>query len=447
MPATDPTNAVDALRSLLAPERVLTQRLERYTVDGLVPALAVLPESVDDVAAVLRIASDRALATVPWGAGTLMDLGNRPSSYDLALDLTRLNGLVEYSPEDLVVSAQAGITLGALNEHLAQRGQFLALDTPLAEQATVGGALSTNIPGPSRLRYGTGRDLVIGLTSVLSGGEVVHSGGRVVKNVAGYDLNKLYIGALGTLGVIVEASFKLHPLPGARATLTATFQGCDGAHAAALAIVNSSFGATAVELAGPQAAAELTRRPTAGGEPAGGEWLLAVFLTGLAAAVERKRREIEAILHATGAMTVTGLGDAQSQQLYARLRDYGRSQEHPAALILRCSVLPSEVAQAVRQLSESINIPSTRLTASPGSGSLRLLWPQLPAEPDSLIAAVRLAIQAIGGTVTIERCPPQLKHAVDVWGLSGADVELMRDMRAAYDPAGILSPGRHVARR
>jgi len=179
VPATD--LAVDLAR-LLAPERVLTgASVAPYDVDGVRPAFALLPDSVSEVSAVLHFADQRRLAVVPWGGGTEIAYGNKPERFDLALDLRRLAAVIEFSPEDLVVTAQAGLTVGALNKILGGRGQFLALDVPQPDLATIGGALSVGVTGPSRPRYGTARDLVIGLTCVLAGGQVVHSGGRVVR--------------------------------------------------------------------------------------------------------------------------------------------------------------------------------------------------------------------------------------------------------------------------
>ncbi len=432
--------ALDQLRDLLPSDRLPSEDLGRYAVDGLLPGAALQPESIEEVSAVLQFATERRLAVIPRGAGLHLDLGNRPARYDLALDLSRLNAVVDYSPEDLVVTVQAGIALGELDRLLAERGQLLALDTPLAGAATAGGALSANLPAPNRLRYGTARDLVIGLTCVLSGGEIVHSGGRVVKNVAGYDLNKLYLGALGTLGVIVEASFKLHPRPPVRAAILAGYRDCVDACAAALAVANSPLGVLAVEVAGPPLAQRVGEHAAV---PNG--WLLAIFLAGLPAALERQRREATALLHAA-LVVAEQPGDSQVP-LYAALRDCGRTPEYPAALILRCSVLPGEVAGAVYRLREHSDLSLAQVTVSPGAGSVRLAWQKPPGDALGVVTAARRSIEAVGGNVTVERCPAELKTELDVWGIDGPDVELMQAMRAAYDPAGILSPGRMLPAR
>src|SRR5919202_2526867 len=200
-----------------------------FAVDGLTPRAVEGPESAEAVAALLRRAAGERQAVVPWGAGTKQGLGNVPRAYDLAFDLSALDQVLEYEPADLVVTAQAGVPLAALQRRWGEAGQFLALDPPYAEQATLGGTLAANASGPSRLLYGTARDLVLGMRVALPSGEVVKSGGKVVKNVVGYDLNKMHIGALGTLGLMVEVTLKVHPLPAAEATVYAEFDRLEAA--------------------------------------------------------------------------------------------------------------------------------------------------------------------------------------------------------------------------
>ena len=428
------------LAGLLEPDRVLSGAdVGRYPVDGCLPSCAAIPETVAEVSKTLRFAGERGLAVIPWGSGTLIDLGNKPSRYDIALVLTQLNEISDYSPEDLVVTVQAGATIAGLNGGLARQGQFLALDPPRADLATIGGALSAGLSGPLRQRYGGARDLVIGLTCVLAGGEIVHSGGRVVKNVAGYDLNKLFLGAIGSAGVIVEASFKLYPLPAAAGGLSAAYSTCAGAHAAALRLINSRFGPTAVEIAGPSAGDFIaTALPS-------GTWLLAAQSRGMAAAVERQQREMAAIAREAGAMTVSESTAEEAATLFGRIRDFGRRPEDEAALILRCALLPSEIATAAERLVPLMEDAPADVLASAG-GTLRLIWRALPVAAEPLIRVLRSKIESMHGTLTIERCPQTIKDAIEIWGISGPDLMLMGDLKAAYDPLGTLSPGRYVGR-
>ena len=206
---------------------------------GVVPAFAASPSSTAEASALLRAAAAAGLAVVPRGAGTGLAWGSPPSRCDLVVDLRSMNQVIEHTAGDLVARVQAGATIGQLAAALAEAGQQLALDAP--EDATVGGVVATGTAGPRRFRYGAPRDMLIGLTMVRADGVIAHSGGKVVKNVAGYDIGKLFSGSQGTLGLITEVTFRLHPLPAAVAWVTAEFGPADrdGAVAAIAAAAGS----------------------------------------------------------------------------------------------------------------------------------------------------------------------------------------------------------------
>ncbi|NUP65013.1 MAG: FAD-binding oxidoreductase, partial [Nonomuraea sp.] len=223
------------------------------TVGGVPPRWVALPETVEEIAAVLRACAAHDLAVVPVGGGTKLHWGPPPSRCDVLLDLCCLNEVLEHAAGDLVVRVQAGVTMETLSGVLAAKGQELALDVPFADDATVGGTLAAALPGPRSFRYGTARDLLIGVTVVLADGTIARSGGKVVKNVAGYDLGKLFTGSYGTLGVIAEATFRLHPLPAERCWVTAETSADDvPGIAAALAASQAEPSAVEVERPGPR---------------------------------------------------------------------------------------------------------------------------------------------------------------------------------------------------
>ncbi len=217
---------------------------------GIVPAFVVSPGSTDEAAAVLRMAAEHELAVVVRGAGAGSAWGVPPSRCDLLIDMSRMCAVVEHSAGDLVARIQAGARMGDVAAVLAGAGQEIALDVP--GQATVGGVVATGLAGPRRLRYGTPRDLLIGITIVRADGTVARSGGKVVKNVAGYDLGKLLAGSAGTLALITDATFRLHPLPAARAYVTAEYVAAGVACDAVAAAANSPLIASAVELSRPE---------------------------------------------------------------------------------------------------------------------------------------------------------------------------------------------------
>src|SRR5712664_2270130 len=216
-------------------------------VGGAQPKLVIDPGTESELAEVLRLSNDAGLAVIPRGGGTKLGWGNPPARADLILSTARLNEILEYAWADLTVTVEAGCTIQRLQETLAQHGQRLALDPLWPEKATVGGVLSTNDSGALRLRFGALRDLIIGATIALPDGTLASSGGKVVKNVAGYDLPKLVTGALGTLGVITRAVFRLHPLPRSKRACSITAANAEEARRLIHAIQNSKLAHTALQ--------------------------------------------------------------------------------------------------------------------------------------------------------------------------------------------------------
>ena len=413
-----------------------------YAVDGYRPLVVARPQDAAAVSAVLRIASERGLRVVPRGGGTFIGLGNAPAGLDVVLDLSAMDRVVEYRPRDLTVTVEAGMTVAAMQRVLDEQRQIVALDPPLPETATVGGTLAANVTGPRRFRYGAARDIVIGTAAVLADGTEIKSGGRVVKNVAGYDLNKLFIGSLGTLAVITRVTFKLIPAPPERGMVAGVFATLEQAAAAAQRIAASTLGPLTLDLVSPQAAGDLADALPAA--PAG-SWLLAVELGGTRAAVDRARADLVHVMRAGGCRAMAEPPPIERERVTAALRDFGHPAGERAALVLRASVLPAETTQVCRLFAATAD-PSgapPAIVARAGSGSVLGAWPT--AEPDavrSLVHRLRGDLRSLGGTLAVERCAPEAKQGLDVWGIDGPDLTLMRRVKQAFDPAGILSPGR-----
>jgi glycolate oxidase FAD binding subunit len=271
-------------------------------VAGVMPSFVASPGGTDEASALLRAAAGHGLTVVPRGAGTGLAWGTPPASVDLVVDLRSMDQVIEHEAGDLVVRVQAGATIGQLASVLAQAGQQLALDAPA--DATVGGVVASGTAGPRRFRYGAPRDLLIGITVVRADGVVAHSGGKVVKNVAGYDIGKLFAGSQGTLGLIAEATFRLHPLPGAVAYVTAEFGPAE--RAGAVAAVTSAAGSTlvpsAVELDWPGGSSRALR--------------VGVLLEGTPTGVaERAKQMSELLASAGGSPSVSDAPPARWGQL------------------------------------------------------------------------------------------------------------------------------------
>ena len=393
---------------------------DEYAVDGQTPRAAVAPGSYQEVAAVMRCAHAEGLAVIPRGAGSHVHIGNTPARYDLALDLRRLNAIVEYEPADMTVTCQAGISLAALRSHLAPHGQLAPLGA-FDAQATVGGILAANAYDATRYAYGTARDFTIGMRVVTADGRLTRAGGRVVKNVAGYDLCKAYVGSLGTLGVIVEASFKLAPLPRAERAAVAAFDAPAAACALAGELRRRGLSVRSLQLLN-RAAAEATAL-------ADGPYTLAVDLAGSAAAVERSWRELEAL--------------ADVRALDAPPDVAGAVVLAQSVLLCKASVLPTRLPALIESLQEAAEPP--RVLALPGAGVCYAGWP----EPGDVMAAmgrvIGLASEA-GGSLVVERCPAEVKRGLDVFGEPPPSFALMRRLKEELDPKGVLSPGRFLGR-
>ena len=426
---------VDRVNPLwLVPEAELAS----YGVDGLIPSAAVRPPSVEALSEVVALANEEGLATIPLGGMTQRSLGNPPRRYDLALDTRSLDRLVQYEPADLTVTVEAGMPLARLGEILAAEGQFLPLETPRPSTATIGGMLAAASFGPLSLSYGLPRDWLIGVKVVNADGRVTKGGGRVVKNVTGYDMNKLYSASLGTLGVIVEASFKVAPRPAASTTLKAGFASLEDAMTGAWGLLEGYGGPDALTLLNASAGERL-------GLANPGYLLLARFL-GRERVVRGRASRAEASLKASGAEDVDELDTLQAGSTWQRVVDMPWVDEG-LQLAIRCSALPSEVGRLLGRL-ERVGSSGVGhgLTADVGTGLVRSLsWGE--AQPDDLKDRLELVTREMRRSKAawvVERCPPELKHGLDVWGPPPPGLEIMRRLKLALDPHGILNPGRFV---
>ena len=384
------------------------------SVDGLLPSTVMRPEGAADAAGGLRLCDLAAAAAVVWGGGTQMQLGAPPRHYEVALSTERMTRLIEYEPADLTCRVEAGMRLGDLQAALRAQGQRLPLDPPHPERATVGGMVAANTNGLRRGRYGTVRDWVIGIAVAYPSGKVARAGGNVVKNVAGYDLMKLHIGALGTLGVVAEVNFKVQAQPEAEKTLLAHFEAPGPALEVGLRLAHQYLApAAAIVLDGDQG------------------WTLALKLEGYAGEVQAaKDQAIRFVREAGGALEEA----AVPPTFWDDARDWSAPADD--AVVLR-AIAPLGSSQLVM----SAVPPDARVLAQPASGLIDVRVPASSAAETLL----RLR-QAAGadGQVVVLAAPVALKQTLDVWGPPPPGFPIMRALKQALDPNGILNPGRFV---
>ncbi|WP_182897549.1 FAD-binding oxidoreductase [Microbispora sp. H10830] len=396
-------------------------------VAGVRPRWVALPESAEEIAAVMRVCAAHDLAAVATGGGTKLHWGAPPARCDVLVDLCCMNRVPEHAAGDLVVRAQAGVTVEALARTLAEGGQELALDVPVPG-STVGGLLATGIAGPRRFRHGTARDLLIGVTVVLADGTIAKSGGKVVKNVAGYDLGKLFTGSYGTLGIIADATFRLHPLPAARAWVTATVErpvtetgrvmsAADVLLTAVPAVAESPLEPSAVEIDWPDVDGPCT---------------LAVLVEG-AAAAERAKTLCE-LLAETAEVT------EEPPPWWNRLP----SSDDDTMLELRIGV--SSLPHMLPALREAAHASGVRpaIRGSLAAGTLHIGLRGLPSEIAGFVGLVRDDAEGMfGGRMVVLAAPAEAARRLDRWGRVGA-LPLMRRVKERFDPDRRLSPGRFL---
>lgn len=366
-------------------------------VDGVAAGSVERPVGPEELALRLKQAAGDGLAVIPVGGGRALGLGSPPERFDLALDTTGLDRIVEHSVPDMVVTVEAGVDLERLNEELGRAGQFLPLDPYAGPGHTVGGALAAAVSGPLRLRYGLARDYLIGLRVALPDGRLVASGGRVVKNVSGYDMNKLHHGALGSLGVIVAASFKLFPKPLHELTQHTEVAGEEEGWLQARRALRLPMEPIALVL---QRTAGITQ--------------LFARLAGTRSAVER---------------TASDLGWQGHEEIWSRHSSLG------SATWARISAPPTKLSELAASLPAAADY-----VALPGVGVLH--W--LNAAAAGEIEQVRQRAEAVQGSLTLMAATPELKRQVGVWGSPPPTLEVMRSLKHVFDPGRVLSPGRFL---
>jgi glycolate oxidase FAD binding subunit len=428
-----------ALEEIAGLGQVVTEpaALAAAAVDGLTPRWIARPASVDQVAGLLALAAAESLAVAPRGGGSSLDLGYPPRRLDLVLDLCRLDRVLDYVPEDMVASVQCGISLDALAGRLGQHGQRLPLDPAPGGARSVGGVLATAASGPLRLRYGTGRDLLLGVRFVQADGVVTWGGARVVKSVTGYDVPKLLVGSLGTLGVLAEATVRLHPIPPAWGAWLWSFEAAAAASAFIAAVIDSAIQPERLVLldAGGAAAA-------ADAAPAGAAVALSIASATEAVAAQRDALSALAGRHGgraaeigAGAWSRLGTGLAAPVVLRivgepARLGHWLTTLEHVARdgriALVAMGEASSGVLRAALRAPDRDETPAAAWLAGAVSG-------------------LRAALAPEGGSLVVERAPRAVKDTVDVWGpVAPEPLAIMRRIKAEFDPAGILNPGRFV---
>jgi glycolate oxidase FAD binding subunit len=394
---------------------------ESDAVEGVASQWLIEPGSEEQMAQLLRLANESGLSVIAKGGGTKIGWGNPPRGADIILSTSRLNQVLEHAAGDMTATVRAGCTVECFNQTVAQRGQRLAIDPLWPGKATIGGILASNDSGSLRGAFGPLRDFLLGITVVLADGTIAKSGGKVVKNVAGYDLPKLFTGSFGTLGVITQATFRLYPIPRASRTLrfaapsTATFTRCLSALADCEGI------ATGAQIEMDQESIHVS-----------------ILVEGIQGAIDTKADRIIRAVSQAGCTRVEPSPDCwrAGESLF----------EDPNACISKTSLLPSHwpgFCQRIREVSRESGLVPKLIAQAVGVGLVSLSSPE-PHRLPLAITTVRRELANLSGSLTLLRCPTPLKRQLDVWPDPGDALALMRRIKAQFDPRNTLSPGRFV---
>ncbi|MHB1023906.1 MAG: FAD-binding oxidoreductase [Acidobacteriaceae bacterium] len=400
-------NLAEKLASIVGPEHVLHSQ----------EALSVAPADTKQVAAVLQVANGMGVPVTPTGGGTKLAWGN-PARPGILISLHRMNRVCNHAAQDLTATVEAGCTWATMQSHLRQHGQHVALDPLWPAQATIGGIVATNDSGALRLRYGSLRDLIIGMTIVLPDGTIAHTGGKVVKNVAGYDLHKLMTGAYGTLGIITEVNFRLHPLePHVQSWSIASI------NAMVLDVVmhkmlDSQMVISSMQLRGWEDGCSLDIR-------------FASLPECLADHHQQLQRRIGRLEEVAADESVW----QAREELFAP----------DAAVVFKASLLPTQIAAysaKLQQLAANADLKAASATQATG-----LMTAAIHGDPEraaELVNALRNEIHSSGGSLVVLQMAETLHGHFDVWGEAGDALPLMQRIKQRFDPNGILNPGRFV---
>ena len=403
--------ALADLRAIVGPDH-LHSATPNDAIDGVLPTAILEPGTPEELARALKLATAAGLRVIPRGGATKIDWGNPPRAAHLIISTRRLNQVVEHAWADMTATVEAGCTLTQLQQTLAQHGQRLALDPPWPDRATIGGILATNDSGPLRIRFGSLRDLIIGITLALPDGTLAKSGGKVVKNVAGYDLPKLATGSLGTLGIITQAIFRLHPIPREARTLIFSPPSPQALTASLLEILDSKLVPTGLQI---RAASSLPLQ-------------LDIRFEGTTAGCDAQCAQIVKM----------GASRPDTENVWNAAETLWKD----APCVAKISTLPAELGallETIKKLTDARQLSWSMVSHGIGVGFLRLQTTDITE-----LRELRQFSESRGGSLVLLRSPLHLKKELEVWGSAGDALPLMKNIKAQFDPTATLNPGRFV---
>jgi glycolate oxidase FAD binding subunit len=453
------TNIGTRLEGLLGTSRTITSEedLREYAVDGVVPGAIVRPTNAEEVVELVRFALSDGLGLIPSGSRSKIEMGMPPLRYDAAVDMRVLQDIAHYDPGDLTLSVDAGMPLRMLEKALEQQRQFLPISVPCYETSTIGGALASGIDSTLRQQYGTVRDFLIGAEFVDGKGNLCKSGGRVVKNVTGYDLHKLLVGSLGTLGIITRLNFRTFPMPQVFGGYAASFSDAEHALRFRTTVEAKGLPLSNLELLNPEATKltqqlmEKAKKPLPLDDPRGA-WHAYLSYEGHETVVQRVSRELQKLACEADALQGGELPVITDAQLGGVLREAFDWLRWSAPLVALFRITLPQVTVAdfakLQNISNAAGLRSALFHRAAGVIYFAVLTEQEQLSAidalSNLAEELFSAIAAKAGSAVLLHAPQTLKQRIHVWGPRRADFPLMERVKRAFDPKGVFAPGRFV---
>ena len=431
----------DEFTKLLDKESVLFKESEllRFSVYNELPQVVVFPSTYEQVSKIIRYCNQNKLSVTPFGSGTKVSLGNKPEPYDVALCMEKLNKILEHNEIDFIITVQSGAKLEDIQKELNKKKQFIALDPPLTEQgATIGGIIATNDSGPSRLRYKTCKEQILEIKFVRADGEIIRGGAKVVKNVAGYDLPKLFVGSMGTLGIIVEATLRVYPVAEKSATFISGISDINKLNKSITDILSADLVLTAFEIANRNLSKYFLH--AAGLSATNFPYTIVLKIENVSKAVDEQIETIKGILKNEG---IEGAVIKNDKNIWECIRNFSFSYSNSAACKINVlSTDTSKIIEYTEEITENLNL-TFLISAKAALGSIQVSVDGKNKDIKMCLELLRSYVTALRGNLIIQKLPDEFDE-INPWGDLGASYNLMKTLKLNFDPNNILNPGRLI---
>ncbi|NEN96912.1 MAG: FAD-binding oxidoreductase [Moorea sp. SIO3I7] len=404
------------------------ERIKPAIAPDTLPKSIIYPSTPEQLAQVIGLAHSQHYHLLPCGNGSKLGWGGIGKDIDVVVSTKHLNQIIDHAVGDLTVTVEAGVKLADLQAILSKTGQFLALDPANPQEATIGGIIATADSGSLSQRYGGVRDMLLGISFVRSDGQIAKAGGRVVKNVAGYDLMKLFTGSYGTLGIITQATFRLYPIPQAAETIVLTGE-MDGIASAVKTVLASALTPTALDLLSPKLVTELG---------IGQEMGLMVRFQSVADSVKEQCARIQSVAEQLG-LRNSFYSNGDDTSLWESLANSIGKLGQSSTIVCKIGVLPTAAAKTLNTLESLGGLGLIHVRSGLGK-----VWFESQAVSSEMIKTMRNFCKTEQGFMTVLEAPITLKQELDVWGYQGNGLEVMRGIKQKFDPENVLSPGRFI---